>query len=78
MEILQPAVGALLRHGLVRDIAVGTWDYIPRYGLTEFGVLCLDPLQAGITRTQATGEDQELGHEPPPADDAVKRFAPML
>jgi hypothetical protein len=58
VEILQHIVGALQRHGLVRDIAVGTWDYIRRYGLTEFGVLCLNRLQAEITRTQATGEDR--------------------
>ena len=41
IRAFDPVIGRLVVLGIARDMAIGTWDYQPRWGLTEFGLTCV-------------------------------------
>lgn len=43
--VIDAIFAALQRHGLITDTAIGTFDYQPRYAITDFGLRCLTCLQ---------------------------------
>lgn len=45
-ELVVPLRSALLREGLIRDIAVGTWDYHGRWMIDAFGARLLNHYRA--------------------------------
>ncbi|MGH8995589.1 MAG: hypothetical protein ACRDYB_06115, partial [Acidimicrobiales bacterium] len=45
-EVLVPLRSALLREGLIRDVAIGTWDHRGRWMVDAFGTRMLNHYRA--------------------------------
>jgi hypothetical protein len=43
--VLRPVLRILEGRDLIRDTAMGTWDYVPRWVVTETGERCLAMLE---------------------------------